>query len=287
MDVGLQPGTISVDLRRSVRQARSVKQSRLELAVVPVGERPAQFIDPTHRGSGSAEDDDAGITGGRELLVAIDGVLELRRWGGLGMEPDTLLNPEMPLLPAGPGQSADVLIQRCDCGEVGCGSLSVTISRDGDAVGWSNFRHGDEPVDLGPFVFDAAEYESELRRAHDDRSWESRSERIARLVTDQLRPEHGGRPLSFEWATSWSPTTVEVSYFEYRHNPEAGQTAQLDGPNGQIEWYSVEPDEQFDQYIGSFPIKETSSDEDAVSEIVHLVHATHPQTWPRSDTTDW
>jgi hypothetical protein len=221
------------------------------------------------------------------LAIAIEGVLELRRWGGLGMEPDVLLNPEMPLLPAGPGQSVDVLIQRCDCGDVGCGSLSVTISRDGDAVRWSNFRDANEPVDLGPFTFDAAQYEAELRRAHNDRSWESRAERIARLVTDELRPEHGGRPLSFEWATSWSATTVEVSYFEYRRNPEAGRTHPLDGPNGQSGWYSVEPDEQFEQHIGSFPISEAVSDEDAVSEIVLLVHTNHPTTWPCSDTTDW
>jgi hypothetical protein len=227
------------------------------------------------------------MVGGRELAIAIEGVLELRRWGGLGMEPDVLLNPEMPLLPAGPGQSVDVLIQRCDCGDVGCGSLSVTISRDGDAVRWSNFRDANEPVDLGPFTFDAAQYEAELRRAHNDRSWESRAERIARLVTDELRPEHGARPLSFEWATSWSATTVEVSYFEYRRNPEAGRTHPLDGPNGQSGWYSVEPDEQFEQHIGSFPISEAVSDEDAVSEIVLLVHTNHPTTWPCSDSTGW
>lgn len=106
-------------------------------------------------------------------------------------------------------------------------------------------------------------------------------------MTDQLRPEHGARPLSFEWATSWSATTVEVSYFEYRQNPAAGQTQPLDGPNGESGWYSVEPDELFDQYIGSFPIGETESDEDAVSGIVHLVHTTQPQTWPRSNTADW
>jgi hypothetical protein len=258
------------------------------LKVIPAGERPDQFIDPTHLGSpGPDEDDDTGMIGGRQLVIAIDGVLELRRWGGVGMEPDVLLNPEMPLLPGLPGQSADVLVQRCDCGEVGCGSLSVTISRDGDAVSWSNFRKGDVQVDLGPFTFDVTEYESELRRAHGDRPWESRAERIARMVTDQLRPEHGARPLSFEWATSWSATTVEVSYFEYRQNPAAGQTQPLDGPNGESGWYSVEPDERFDQHIGSFPIGETRNDEDAAAEIVHLVHTTQPQTWPRSTTAGW
>lgn len=127
-----------------MRQARAVKRSRLGSAVVHVGERPDQFIDPTHPGSpGPDEDDDSGLVGGRELVIAIDGVLELRRWGGVGMEPDVLLNPEMPLLPGVPGQSAEVLVQRCDCGDVGCGSLSVTISREGDAVTWSNFRKGD------------------------------------------------------------------------------------------------------------------------------------------------
>jgi hypothetical protein len=271
----------------SVRQAPCVKRSSLGLAVVPVGERPDRFGDPTHPGSGVDDDDDAGLVSGRELLIAIDGVLELLRWGGIGMEPDVLLNPEMPLLPAGSAQSADVLVQRCECGEVGCASLSVTITRDGDAVRWSNFRDRAQPVDLGPFTFDANQYESELRRAHENRPWESRAERIARLVTDQLRPEHGARPLSFEWATSWSATTVEVSCFEYRRNPSAGRRHPIDGPNGQTGWFAVEPDEAFDQHIGSFLIGETSSDEDAASEIVRLVRTTGPETWPRKDDGIW
>lgn len=260
---------------------------RLELEVVGVGDRVDRFVDPLLAESDTSDVDEGTSVYGRQLLIAIDDSLELRHWGGLGMEPDLLLNPGMPLVPGDTGEPVDVVVQRCGCGDVGCASLTAAITRDGDTVHWSNFRDHRGPVDLGPFTFDAAEYESEVRRAHQDRAWESRAERVARLVTDRLRPEHGARPMSFEWATTWSPTTVEVSFFEYRHNPAAGQTQPLDGPYGENGWYSVEPDELFDQHIGAFPIGEVDSDEDAASGIVHLVHTTHPQTWPRSDTADW
>ena len=265
-----------------------MEASRLELAVVATGERAEHFVDPTFVDSTGADEDDEDTTAsGHELAIAINGILELRRWGGIGMEPDVLLNPGMPLLPSPSGEPTDVVVQRCGCGDVGCGSLTLTITRIDDKVRWFDVRERDVPVDIGPFSFDAAEYEAELRRAHQDRSWESRAERIARLVTDQLRPEHGARPLSFEWAMSWSATSVEVSYVDYRPNPNAGQTHPLNGPNGASGWFTVEPDELSDQHIGSFSIDATGSDEAAVSEIVHQVRTTHPRTWPRSSASDW
>ncbi|MFN7148476.1 MAG: hypothetical protein ACK4V6_03255 [Microthrixaceae bacterium] len=259
----------------------------MDLAVVAVGERAERFVDPLIDDR-TAEDDEHTEVYGRQLLIAVDGVLELRRWGGLGMETDLLLNPEMPLLPALAGELVDVVVQRCGCGEAGCASLTFSMTHESDTVRWSDARDHRGPVDIGPFTFDAAEYESEVRRAHEDRPWESRSERIARLVTDRLRPEHGARPLSFEWATSWSPTTVEVSYFDYRPNPRAGQVRRFSEPDEQG-WYSaaVEPAERSDQHIGSFTIGETVGDEDAVAEIVDRVHTTHPSTWPRSSTAEW
>jgi hypothetical protein len=285
---GLNTVAIPIDPTMPVRQAQWMGGNRLELAVVAVRERAEGVVDPLLDDDPTAEGNGNTWTSGHQLLIAIDGVLELRRWGGLGMEPDLLLNPEMPLLPARSGEPFDVVVQRCGCGEVGCGSLTLTVAREGDTVHWTDLRDHCGAVDIGPFTFDAAEYESEVRRAHRDRPWESRAERIARLVTDHLRPEHGARPLSFEWVTSWSPTTVEVSYFEYRQNPAAGQTRSLGEPN-ELGWYmaAVEADEQFDQHIGSFTIGDAASDEDAVSEIVERVHTTHPQTWPRSSRAEW
>jgi len=54
---------------------------------------------------------------------------------------------------------------------------------------------------IGPFRFGAVRYEAEVRRAHRERDWETREERIARLVPYACRDERGGRPLSFEWAS--------------------------------------------------------------------------------------
>ena len=267
-----------------------MRGNRLELEVVGVGERVDRFVDPLLADSDPAADGDEGTSAyGRQLLIAIDNSLELRHWGGLGMEPDLLLNPEMPLLPGGTGEPVDVVVQRCGCGEAGCASLTAAITSSGDTVHWSDFRDHRGPVDLGPFTFDATEYESEVRRAHQERDWESRAERIARLVTDRLRPEHGARPLSFEWAASWSPTTVEVSYFEYRQNPTAGHTRPFGPPPNASGWYSVavEPNERSEQHIGSFQIGNTGSDEDVVKGIVDQVHTTHPSRWPQSSERDW
>lgn len=38
--------------------------------------------------------------------MVVDGVTELDRWGGLGLDPDDLLNPDLPLLPPADGTPA-------------------------------------------------------------------------------------------------------------------------------------------------------------------------------------
>lgn len=76
----------------------------------------------------------AGWLGGQQLLVFVDEVEMTSEGAGAGMAPSDLLTPEN-LLVAGP-QPRRLTIARCTCGETGCGSTDVTITRDGDAVHW-------------------------------------------------------------------------------------------------------------------------------------------------------
>jgi hypothetical protein len=252
-----------------------VTTNRLELLVVDAWDRPDRFEDP-----GEADDDSEDIGGyGRELLIAIDDRLELRVWGGLGMEPDSLLNSKMPLLPPEDGVPMDAIVQRCGCGEVGCGSLTVTIVREGDRIRWSDVREGPRKMEIGPFTFDADVYEAEVRRAHDDRPWESQSERIARLLIEQLAGERDSRPLAFVWAAGREGSVVDVSYFDYRPNPAAGGRT----PAGRRGVFMIEPDELFEQYVGSFEFPPNDLDDDIVHGVLQQIRAIHPRDWPPAE----
>jgi hypothetical protein len=58
----------------------------------------------------------------------------------------------------------------CGCGEAGCSSTQVDMSVRDDTVTWSNLRTWItkyEPYpDLGPWVFERSQYESELAKLH-------------------------------------------------------------------------------------------------------------------------
>lgn len=219
---------------------------------------------------------------GRELLVVIDGVTELERWGGLGLEPNDLLNPDLPLIPHDES-TVDVDVQRCGCGELGCGALTVSIRRVGDTIEWTNARDGSQRFAIGPFQFEATAYEAEIRRAHEDRPWESRSDHVARLVAEQLRHLRDGRPLSVGWVVARAPDLVEVSGRVHRPNPKAGQPQ---GPRheGSDGWFmqAVEPDEISKQHVGQFEILDSEDAETAASRIVHEVATSDPSSWRRS-----
>lgn len=254
--------------------------NRLELVVTDVWNRPDRFEDPSGPDGDPERDDE--FPGGRELLIAVDGTLVLQEWGGLGMEPDVLLNPAMPLLPPLDGTPVDVVLQRCSCGIAGCGSVTATIPRDRDRVLWSHVRESEDDLGIGPFSFDAVDYEAEVRRQHGDRWWESMSERVARMLTDQLSSERDARPLAFAWAAGRPGDVVDVSYFDYRPNPDAGKSRRA----GRSGFFVVEPDELFEQYVGRFPIDPNSTDTRLVDELLHKVRATHPSTWPAAPS-DW
>jgi hypothetical protein len=63
-----------------------------------------------------------------------------------------------------------------DCGDLGCGAITVAVRHDGDTVTWSDFRwevnwFADDPdeatvrYELGPFVFSTPDYLGVLKRA--------------------------------------------------------------------------------------------------------------------------
>jgi hypothetical protein len=60
-----------------------------------------------------------------------------------------------------------------ECGDLGCGALSAVIENVDNQIIWRDFGyqnnyedivHLDSYRDIGPFVFEAAEYESVIRR---------------------------------------------------------------------------------------------------------------------------
>lgn len=64
-----------------------------------------------------------------------------------------------------------------ECGDLGCGSVTVVIERSNDLVTWRDFGYQNdyepfEPTDVfhgvGPFVFDGVEYDAALQQFRDE-----------------------------------------------------------------------------------------------------------------------
>lgn len=127
---------------------------------------------------------------------------------------------------------------------------------------------------IGPFRFDAVEYEAEIHRAHQERDWETREERIARLVTYACRDQRGGRPLSFGWASA-SQGHLTVYFQEWRPNPRAGDTTEY--PDGTV---GFEYDELWDNHPGYFEVPDLE-DGAAVDHILEQIRSVPPARWRR------
>lgn len=150
----------------------------------------------------------------------------------VGFDPDAILGPDQPLMP-------DVLprrvaVYRCQCGEAGCGCIAPQIHREGDAIVWSDARDvtgvfmrplvkgeapsGGRALPMPLLRFDAAQYEAEVRRASNDRSWESDRRATARVLRAALG---GAEPLQRAgYAVQWAgpmrdrPDTFSVSFLD-------------------------------------------------------------------------
>lgn len=132
--------------------------------------------------------------------------------GMIGLDPDDILVDPSPLLPGDRPRTA--LIGRCDCGVVGCGSVEVTISSDGQVVSWTT-----EERTIG-VRFDAAQYTSEVQRALSDFSWETADRTAARLIArsvDRDRLAQAG--LKFAWASGRVAKDIMTIALEYKDGP--------------------------------------------------------------------
>lgn len=121
------------------------------------------------------------------------------RKGYRGFDPDAIFGLGSPLVPQVPPRR--VAVDRCSCGEPGCGCAACLITQKGDIARWSDFRDYtgvyERPlVEQNPsegtrqpvsdLDFDAAQYHDAVRRASEDRGWETRRRRRARLLRGEL-----------------------------------------------------------------------------------------------------
>ena len=245
----------------------------LRIVVTRGGERPPGVNRPVDSRAGDkmAGDEDPGL----QALIVINGVTEMDRWGGFALGPNDLLNPDMPLIPPADGSSISKAVQRCGCGVVGCGNVTFTIRRAGEVIEWTDARDRDRRIaGIGPFRFDGVQYEAEVRRAHRERDWETRAERIARLLTYACQDERDARPLSFGWASGCGGH-VTVYVREMYRNPRAGQTTEL--PDGTL---LHEREEDWTNHLGYFAIPDLA-DEAAVQAIRKQMRSVPAARWRR------
>jgi hypothetical protein len=151
--------------------------------------------------------------------------------GWRGFDPEKMLGPDSPLLPADLGRR--VAVYCCSCGEPGCGVIAPVIvpSPDGRRVSWVDFRdyvgvfpdpvtesvNADEgrPWDLPDLHFDRQQYVAEIERASRDRSWETARRRTARLLHERLNPLGLVLPpgLGLAWAApTWNEDGVTLMF---------------------------------------------------------------------------
>jgi hypothetical protein len=130
---------------------------------------------------------------GPQVRLLIDGEDYLAEvWPyGVGSDPDDLIGPFSPLR-AG-DVPRDAALMRCSCGISHCALLVANISREGDEIVWDDFRMGPgmdivslAPIEPHTLRFEAAQYLTELDRAHEARPWEPRWRTAGRLAREAV-----------------------------------------------------------------------------------------------------
>lgn len=86
----------------------------------------------------------------------------------------------------------EVQLAEAYCTEGCCGAIYVTICRDGGQVVWRDWRRPPTRrprAELPEYRFNAAEYDAEIERAENDRSWAWPARNTARLIAAGLRDQ--------------------------------------------------------------------------------------------------
>ncbi|WP_405991761.1 hypothetical protein [Streptomyces sp. NBC_00986] len=136
----------------------------------------------------------------------------------------------------------EVQLAEAYCTEGCCGALHVTIHREGDQVVWRDWRRppARQPrAELPEYRFDARDYDAEIERAENDRSWSWPARNTARLIAAGLR----GQPdLLTRWdgqvgwiGTDFHDQDSAMVSFTYWPGLAAGQQDK-DGPWLQFIW---------------------------------------------------
>ena len=114
--------------------------------------------------------------------------------GLMGLDPEDLLIEPCVLRADSSPHAA--LIGRCSCGIVGCGSVEVSIQKDGDLIIWT-------AIDSSRNIqFKAAQYEAEVERALHDHSWETPERTAGRLISQAVdKASLARRGFEFSWAS--------------------------------------------------------------------------------------
>ncbi|GAA2839535.1 hypothetical protein [Kribbella solani] len=137
--------------------------------------------------------------------------------------------PLVPVLPGGHRAA----VYRCSCGEPGCGVIAplIVASPDHARISWVDFRdytgvfdaplapaaadYGGTPWPLPDLHFARDQYLREVRRATDDRSWETPRRRTARFLEAHLRPRGPVLPpgLTLNWIVpAWERPGMLLSF---------------------------------------------------------------------------
>ncbi len=137
-------------------------------------------------------------TNDHQVRVWIDG----EDWldgNSLGLDPPEFFR-QSSLCSTGP-----LMVDRCECGVLRCGDTTVEVQRTSKMVTWSN-------ANGLALAFDLQSYDSEIRRANEDHSWENVYRTAERLANDVL----SGLELDgfrFQWAsTRIKPETLSMSF---------------------------------------------------------------------------
>lgn len=152
-------------------------------------------------------------TNDHEVQIWIDGTNVLEPLSAMGLDPDDLFHGPNALRPD--AYDTTVTIGRCNCGCLGCGDIDVRIELEGDHVLWA--RSG-----RTAWRFSRADYETEIRRAMSDTSWETPDRTAARLVREgipSIAHHLDDLGLKFDWASG----RIEVGCFDVSLSGNEGQ----------------------------------------------------------------